>query len=70
MKTIVATTSQATEREKERIKRINKVEHLKSQNKTDHLASTVDYFLKVTENPDYDEESDEADNEELLSKKD
>ncbi|KAF0270002.1 hypothetical protein FOG51_00481 [Hanseniaspora uvarum] len=66
--TIVATTL-ATEREKERIKRINKVEHLKSQNKTDHLASTVDYFLKVTENPDYDEESDEADNEELLQEK-
>ncbi|XBW37772.1 hypothetical protein QEN19_003353 [Hanseniaspora menglaensis] len=54
---IVATTL-ATNREKERVKRINKLEHLKSQNRTEHVASTADYFLKVTENPDADSEED------------
>ena len=65
---IVATTL-ATNREKERVKRINKLEHLKSQNKTSHVASTSDYFLKVTENPNVEEGSDEESSESLKQEK-
>lgn len=65
---IVATTL-ATNREKERVKRINKLEHLKSQNKTNHVASTADYFLKVTENPNIDGEDFDKSDQGLIQEK-
>ncbi|CCK71920.1 Rlp7p KNAG_0I01290 [Huiozyma naganishii CBS 8797] len=51
---IVAKTL-ATEREKERIKRISKLEAKKSKNEMDHLPSTKDFILKISEKVDADE---------------
>ncbi|KAH3900447.1 Rlp7p SCDLUD_003429 [Saccharomycodes ludwigii] len=46
--TIVATTL-ATTREKERVKRISKLEHKKSRKETEHIPSDRDFILKITE---------------------
>ncbi|CCF59998.1 hypothetical protein KAFR_0I02190 [Kazachstania africana CBS 2517] len=57
----------ATTREKERIKRVSKLELKKSKNEIDHLPSEKDYILKVSENSvenDNDDEEEEEEEEE------
>ncbi|AET37533.1 Rlp7p Ecym_1295 [Eremothecium cymbalariae DBVPG len=45
----IVSTSIATEREKERIKRVSKLEHKKVRADVSHVASTKDFILHVTE---------------------
>lgn len=61
METIAANTL-ATGREKERIKRISKLELKKAKNEVDHLPSDRDFILKITERAE-EENDHEEDNE-------
>ncbi|SCV04918.1 LANO_0G14290g1_1 [Lachancea nothofagi CBS 11611] len=45
----IVATSLATQREKERIKRVSKLEAQRAKGETQHLASDRDFILKVTE---------------------
>ena len=67
--TIVATTL-ATSREKERIKRISKLEHKKSKNQISHLPSNVDFILKITEPATNSNEEDQDEDAVTLSQED
>ncbi|CEP61724.1 Rlp7p LALA0_S03e09450g [Lachancea lanzarotensis] len=63
--TIVATTL-ATDREKERIKRVSKLEAQRAKGETHHLASSRDFILKIRDRSDGDQgaESDENEDDE------
>lgn len=65
---IVAKTL-ATAREKERIKRISKLELKKSKHQLDHLPSDRSFILKITESEDYDEDDHEEDDDGLVKEK-
>ncbi|CAG59891.1 uncharacterized protein GVI51_H03553 [Nakaseomyces glabratus] len=56
--------SLATSREKERIKRISKLEHKKLKGDVSHLPSEKNFFLKVTEKPQSEETDDLIDEDE------
>lgn len=67
--TIVATTL-ATQREKERIKRMSKLEAKKAKNDVAHLPSDRDFILKVSESEaEVDSDADDDDSELLRSEK-
>ncbi|SCU97923.1 LAFA_0G14246g1_1 [Lachancea sp. 'fantastica'] len=61
--TLVA-TSLATEREKERIKRVSKLEAQRAKGETQHLPSSRDFILKVRDSSDGEHEDDEIDGDE------
>lgn len=61
----IAANTLATEREKERIKRISKLENKKSKNELDHLPSEKNFILKISEKtPEEQEETVDVDDDE------
>lgn len=67
----IVTTTLATEREKTRIKRVSKLESKKAKNDVNHLPSSKNFILKITENADMEEEEEkeEEDDESLTKEK-
>lgn len=65
----IVATNLATQREKERIKRISILEHKKSRNLVDHLPSDRDFIMRVTPLPESEIDDDDEDSDGLLREK-